>query len=90
MSQAIDPEEARVMDIYQRLGDQPPEIDIATNDAAYGSHGAHTEDRHGLSVPLQRDPDPEVATVRSRAASMATRRGRTRRTGRTGGPTRGR
>ena len=41
------------------LGDQPPAFDIAANDAAHGSLGAHTEDRHGHNVPLQRDPNPQ-------------------------------
>jgi hypothetical protein len=55
----IDPEEARVMDVYHGLGDEPPQFDIAANDAAYGGLGAHTEDRHGPNVPLQRDPNPQ-------------------------------
>lgn len=54
----VDPEEARVMDVYDRLGDEPPEFGIAANDAAYGGNGAHTEDRHGPDVPLRRDADP--------------------------------
>ncbi|PRY18937.1 hypothetical protein [Pseudosporangium ferrugineum] len=54
-----DPEEARVLAIYQKLGDEPPEINIAANDAEYGGLGAHTQDRHGPAIPLHRDPDPQ-------------------------------
>lgn len=56
---AVDPEEARVYDTYNKLGDEPPEFDIAANDAAHGSHGAHSDERHGSTVPLHRDPDPQ-------------------------------
>jgi hypothetical protein len=58
----VDPEEAPVMAIYEQLGDEPPQFDIAANDAAYGdlpSGGAHTERNHGPDIPLQRDPDPQ-------------------------------
>lgn len=47
------------MDTYQKLGDEPPEFDIAANDAAYGGQGAHSYDRHGPAVPLQRDANPQ-------------------------------
>jgi hypothetical protein len=59
VTHATDPDEARVMDVYHKLGAEPPEIDIAANDADYSGLGAHTEQRHGPTVPLRRDPDPQ-------------------------------
>ncbi|MEV6494784.1 hypothetical protein AB0M20_40100 [Actinoplanes sp. NPDC051633] len=45
---------AEVMNRYDALGDDPPRFDIASNDAAHPA--AHTGERHGPDVPLQRDP----------------------------------
>ena len=39
----------------EQLGDEPPRFNIAANDAAYGTHGAHTDARHGPNIPLERD-----------------------------------
>jgi hypothetical protein len=61
------PEDAtlgRIMAVYDGLGDQPPEFNIARNDAAYEDDGAHTLDRHGPDIPLRRDP--AIKTVEGR------------------------
>jgi hypothetical protein len=47
---------SRVMRVYDRLGEQPPEFNIARNDAGYRDDGAHTLERHGPDLPLRRDP----------------------------------
>jgi hypothetical protein len=39
---------------YVELGDAPPYLDLAINDAVYGGHGAHTIDRHGPAITLRR------------------------------------
>jgi hypothetical protein len=39
---------------YEQLGDEPPVIDLAANDAQHGAIGAHTVERHGPQVPLDR------------------------------------
>ncbi|WP_199513871.1 hypothetical protein [Nucisporomicrobium flavum] len=44
------------MALYERLGAEPPEFNVARNDVAYGAEGAHTIDRHGPEIPLRRDP----------------------------------
>jgi len=41
---------------YHQLGDEPPTFNIASNDAAYRDHEAHTLDRHRPDMPLERDP----------------------------------
>ncbi len=41
---------------FEQLGDTPPTIDIAANDAQYGSHGAHTVERHGPQITMERSP----------------------------------
>jgi hypothetical protein len=46
----------RIMKVYERLGDEPPDVNIARNDAAHQGDGAHTVDRHGPDIPLRRDP----------------------------------
>ncbi|MCU7729829.1 hypothetical protein ODJ79_39455 [Actinoplanes sp. KI2] len=51
-----DPQLAQIMRRRDLLGDEPPEFNIVANDAAYGAHGAHTDERHGPGVPLPRDP----------------------------------
>jgi hypothetical protein len=47
---------AEIMGRYDRLGSEPPEFNIAANDAAHSDQGAHTGERHGPAVPLRRDP----------------------------------
>jgi hypothetical protein len=39
---------------YGSLGDEPPEFDLVRNDAKHRARGAHTLDRHGPGIPLQR------------------------------------
>jgi len=45
---------ARMAKIYNELGDEPPLLDVASNDAHNQVHGAHTLQRHGPDVPLHR------------------------------------
>jgi hypothetical protein len=45
---------------HDQLGAEPPRFDIAANDATYGSHGAHTDGRHGPSIPLPRDSNQQT------------------------------
>ena len=52
------------MDVYDRLGAEPPEFNVARNDAAYEDEGAHTIDRHGPEIPLRRDP--AIKTIEGR------------------------
>jgi hypothetical protein len=47
--------EYRVMRRYHQLSGELPDFDLADNDAAHGGRGAHTIDRHGPDIPLQRD-----------------------------------
>ncbi|MFI7547582.1 hypothetical protein [Actinoplanes sp. NPDC049599] len=47
-----------------QLGDEPPRFDIAANDAGYGAHGAHTDDRHGPGIPLPRAPGRQTVEGR--------------------------
>ena len=51
-----DPEVARVMRVYNALGDEPPKVNMAKNDAAYTD--AHTLERHGPDIPLERGSAP--------------------------------
>jgi hypothetical protein len=44
----------RIMYRHRQLGNEPPEFDLIRNDAEHGRRGAHTLDRHGPSIPLQR------------------------------------
>jgi hypothetical protein len=48
----------RAVNVYERLGDTPPRIDIHANDLAY--EDAHTLDRHGPQIPLRRDDAPDA------------------------------
>ena len=41
---------------YAGLGDVPPYLDLAVNDAVHGRRGAHTIDRHGPEITLWRVP----------------------------------
>ncbi|SNY34580.1 hypothetical protein [Paractinoplanes atraurantiacus] len=62
-----DPELSRVMDVYERLGADPPRFRISANDAAHEGHGAHTIERHGSQIPLERaDPGSDIRTVEGR------------------------
>jgi hypothetical protein len=52
---------------YDALGEDPPRLNIAANDATYGSNGAHTNERHGPDVPLRRgDAQPGDRTIEGR------------------------
>jgi hypothetical protein len=54
---------------YEGLGGEPPTIDLAANDQAYGpprAHPAHTLERHGPTVPLRRAAAPGARTVEGR------------------------
>jgi hypothetical protein len=51
-----DVELAEQMDRYEKLGDKPPRLNVANNDALHRGSGAHTAERHGPDVALQRDP----------------------------------
>jgi hypothetical protein len=53
-----------IMDRYERLGDGPPRFNIAANDAVHHGHGAHTEERHGPSVVMPRDPSARTVEGR--------------------------
>lgn len=61
---------ADVMRRYNLLGDVPPKFDIAENDARYLAEGAHTLDRHGPDIPMERDPalshDPTAKSIEGR------------------------
>jgi hypothetical protein len=54
----------QVMDRYHKLGSEPPQFNVANNDALYRGDGAHTLDRHGPDIPLLRDPN--VKTLEGR------------------------
>ena len=51
---------AELMNVYERLGDEPPEFNVGNNDAVHGADGAHTIDRHGSNIPLRRDPNAKT------------------------------
>jgi hypothetical protein len=54
-------------DTYNDLGDDPPRLNVGENDAAHGSNGAHTVERHGPDVPLrQGDAPPGDRTIEGR------------------------
>jgi hypothetical protein len=61
---------AEVMRRYELLGDVPPKFDIAENDVRYLAEGAHTLDRHGPDIPMERDPalshDPAAKSIEGR------------------------
>lgn len=63
-STADDLELSAAMNRYDALGDEPPQFNIARNDDAYRSDGAHTIERHGPDVALRRAPN--VRTVEGR------------------------
>ncbi|WP_405134901.1 hypothetical protein [Nocardia sp. NBC_01388] len=48
----------KVTEIYDALGAAPPRVNIGENDAAHALDGAHTVERHGPEVPLNRDDAP--------------------------------
>ncbi|MFC4128649.1 putative T7SS-secreted protein [Nocardia rhizosphaerae] len=59
---ASTPEDIELLErlrIYEALGDTPPHIDMAANDARYGANGAHSLERHGPDMPLHRGDAPE-------------------------------
>lgn len=45
---------------HDQLGDDPPRFNVGANDVAYGTHGAHTADRHGPGIPLARAPGQQT------------------------------
>ncbi|MFD4461783.1 putative T7SS-secreted protein [Nocardia sp. NPDC058480] len=47
------------IEIYDGLGDTPPRIDMAANDANHVADGAHSLERHGPDVPLNRGDAPQ-------------------------------
>lgn len=49
---------------YERLGDVPPTLDLSANDNQYATNGAHTIERHGPQIPLDRNPS--VRTIEGR------------------------
>ncbi|MCY1141841.1 hypothetical protein OWR29_27915 [Actinoplanes sp. Pm04-4] len=51
-----DLELSAMMKRYDQLGDTPPTFNLARNDDAFDTNGAHTVERHGPDVPLRRDP----------------------------------
>ena len=52
---------------YNSLGDEPPRLNIGQNDAAHAADGAHTVERHGPNVPLNRgDAAPGDRTIEGR------------------------
>jgi hypothetical protein len=46
----------QAVDDYNALGEDPPRLNIGENDAAHVGDGAHTTERHGPDVPLNRGP----------------------------------
>ncbi|GAA0489173.1 hypothetical protein Ade02nite_73340 [Paractinoplanes deccanensis] len=52
------------MDVYDRLGDEPPVFNVARNDDAFEGQGAHTVDRHGPDIPLRREPGTKTVEGR--------------------------
>ena len=50
---------------YEALGEKPPRMNMAANDAAHGADGAHTIERHGPQVELRRGP-PGTRTIEGR------------------------
>ncbi|WP_327141955.1 hypothetical protein [Nocardia sp. NBC_01327] len=55
---SLDPEVRKATEIYHALGDEPPRVNIGENDLAHAADGAHTVERHGPDVPLNRDDAP--------------------------------
>lgn len=60
----------RYVKIYERLGDDPPEFNIARNDDAHGGLAGpghpHTNERHGPDVPLERAVGSGHRTIEGR------------------------
>jgi hypothetical protein len=53
-SRPHDVELAGQLDVLDRLGSEPPKVNVARNDAEFRDEGAHTVDRHGPDIPLER------------------------------------
>ncbi|MBB4694636.1 hypothetical protein [Paractinoplanes abujensis] len=55
-SSADDVEFHAILSRYEQLGDEPPTVNIARNDATFRDDGAHTLKHHGPDIPLRRAP----------------------------------
>ncbi|ALG10331.1 hypothetical protein [Kibdelosporangium phytohabitans] len=57
----------KATDTYHALGDEPPRLNLDQNDATHVRDGAHTVERHGPDVPLNRsDAPPGDRTIEGR------------------------
>jgi hypothetical protein len=54
-----------VMRRYELLGEIAPSFDLAVNDQRYLDEGAHTIERHGPDIPLERDPNHQTSEIRT-------------------------
>ncbi|MEU4625952.1 toxin glutamine deamidase domain-containing protein [Actinoplanes sp. NPDC023801] len=54
-----------VMRRYELLGEIAPRFDLVTNDQRYLDQGAHTIERHGPDVPLERDANHQTSGIRT-------------------------
>jgi len=45
-----------MLDTLEKLGDEPPTVNVARNDALYRGQKAHSLDRHGPDIPLHMIP----------------------------------
>lgn len=50
----------RQQDVLEKLGSEPPKVNVARNDVEFDDEGAHTLDRHGPDIPLPRDPSAKT------------------------------
>nr|WP_221376465.1 hypothetical protein [Actinoplanes polyasparticus] len=49
---------------YDQLGERPPAFNLARNDEAFDTSGAHTVERHGPDIPMRRDPNTRTVEGR--------------------------
>jgi hypothetical protein len=61
---ADDAKLAAIIRRHEQLGDEPPKFNIAANDAAHKTEGAHTNDRHGPDIALPRASDEKTVEGR--------------------------
>ncbi|WP_250036067.1 hypothetical protein [Paractinoplanes maris] len=52
------------MRTYDQLGDTPPPFNLARNDDAFSTNGAHTVERHGPDLTMRRDPSTRTVEGR--------------------------